>query len=316
MNVLGKYGVALSLVLISAVAGLAEPVPAEPGLVAKVGNILVTERELKREIDKRIPMQVSFHGGMKADKLEKIRNEAKEALIARSYKVQYALDNEIAVDAKAVDAEWAAALAKYPQIATLAANDQEFLKKELYFELLAQRAEETVVTSKVVVSDAEVRQYYDSNRDQFLRTKLFKASHVFVKVDPAETAEAKEAKRQKAEKLLERAKSGEDFYNLAYYESDDRSRYVGGSLGSFHANQVVPEFGEVLQKMKPGDVAGPIKTLYGYHIIKLDDVQPEKQLSFDESAANIRERLTDERRNKLYNDWMGSLRQKYPVHTP
>lgn len=316
MSKLNRCVVAFVLVLSTIIAGGFSQAVAETGFVAKVGSVLVTEQDLQKEIEKRIPMQVSFHGGMKPEKLEKIRNEAKEALIARAYKIQYALDNEIAVSAKTVDAEWATALTKAPQLADVPAAQKEALKKELYFDLLARQAEETVVNSKISVSDAEIKQYYDNNQGQFLRAKLFKASHILVKIDPAETAEEKAAKQQKAEKLFERAKSGEDFYNLAYYESDDRSRYVGGSLGSFHANQAVPEFNEVLLKMKPGDVAGPIKTLYGYHIVKLDDVQPEKQLSFEESAANIKARLIEEQRTKLYEGWMAALKQKYPLQTP
>jgi parvulin-like peptidyl-prolyl isomerase len=316
MNKLNRYGVAIALGLSVMIIGGVDRVMAETGLVAKVGSVQVTEQDVQREIEKRIPMQLSFHGGMKPEKLEKIRAEAKEVLINRAYKIQYALDNEIAVSAKAVDAEWMAAVAKTPQLVNIPAAQQEALKKELYLDLLAKQAEETVVNSKVSVSDEEIKRYYDNNRGQFLRSKLFKASHIFVKVDPAETAEEKAAKQQKAEKLFERAKAGEDFYNLAYYESDDRSRYVGGSLGSFHANQAIPEFSEVLQKMKPGEVAGPIKTLYGYHIVKLDDIQPEKQLSFEESAANIKERLTEEKRAKLYESWMAGLRQKYPLQTP
>lgn len=316
MNKFNRSSFATILALFIMIFAGSDGLAAETALIAKIGSVQVTEQDVQREIDKRIPMQVSFHGGMKGEKLEKIRAEAKEALIVRAYKVQYALDNEIAVSGKAVDAEWATVLAKNPQLAEVPAVQQEALKKELYFDLLAKQAEDTVVNSKVAVSDDEVRKYYDNNRGHFLRAKLFKASHILVKVDPAENAEGKEAKRQKAEKLLERAKAGEDFYNLAYYESDDRSRYVGGSLGSFHANQAVPEFSEALQKMKPGDVAGPLKTLYGYHIVKLDDVQPEKQLSFDESAANIRERLTGEKRTKLYDSWMAGMRQKYPLQTP
>lgn len=284
--------------------------------VAKVGGITVTEGDVQREVQRRIPMQVSFHGGMKPEKLEKIRNEARDALITRAYKVQYALDNEIAVDAKTVDTEWSAALASNPGLEKAEAALLDALKKDLYFDLLAKKAEDFVVDSKVSVSDAEVKQHYETNKDQFLRAKLFKASHIFVKVDPAATAEEKEARRLKAEKLYERAKAGEDFYNLAYYESDDRSRYVGGSLGSFHAGQAVPEFEAVLHKMQAGDVAGPIKTLYGYHVVKLDEVQPAKQLSFEESADNIRERLTRERRSKLFEAWMAALRQKYPLQAP
>jgi parvulin-like peptidyl-prolyl isomerase len=316
MSLLKTSCLVTAFLLLTGITASAVQAFAETGQIAKVGNVVVTEQELQAEIQKRIPMQVSFHGAMKPEKLEKIRAEAKDALINRAYKVQYALDNEIVVSAKTLDDAWAAIIAKNPKVVEAAPTQADALKKELYFDLLAKQAEEVSVDNKVSVSDDEIKQYYEHNKEKFLQAKLFKASHIFIKVDPADTAEEKEAKRQKADKLLERAKNGEDFYNLAYYESDDRTRYVGGSLGSFHAGQTVPEFEAVLQKMKPGDVAGPIKTLYGYHVVKLDDVQAEKQLSFQEAAVNIRSRLAEGKRAKLYEDWMAGLRSKYPLQTP
>jgi len=310
--------VGLMIVISAFAVGIAMPVQGadESNVIAKVGSIVVTKEDVQREIERRLPLQVSFHGEMKAEKIEKIRAEAKEALITRAYKVQYALDNEISVNAKAVDDAWSSALAKNPKLAAVPAVQAENFKRELYLDLLAKQTENVVVNSKVAVTDEEVRKYYDANKSQFLRAKLFKASQVFVKVDPAASAEEKAARRQKAEKILERAKAGEDFYNLAYYESDDRSRYVGGSLGSFHSGQVVPEFDTILQKMKPGDVAGPIQTLNGYHVVKLDDVQPEKQMSLEESAVNLKARLSEEKRKKLYSEWLEALHRKYPLQSP
>lgn len=290
---------------------LAEEAPRK--VFAKVGSITIDEQDVQREIQKRIPMQISFHGGIKPEKLEKIRTEAEAAVIERSYKVQYALDRELAVDAGTLEAEWSAALAKNPGLAAAGPGELEKSKSALYFELLAKKAEAEAVNSRVTVSDEEVKAYYEQNKNQFFQPKLFKASHVFVKVDPAETLEEKAAKLKKAEKLMERAKAGEDFYNLAYYESDDRSRYVGGSLGSFHAGQTVREFDAALQQLKPGEIAGPVKTLYGYHIIKLDDVQEGRQLTFDQAAGKIRTKLTEEKRKKLFDEWMSALRQKYPL---
>lgn len=294
-----------------AMDSLAEETPRK--VFAKVGSITIDEQDVQREIQKRIPMQISFHGGIKPEKLEKIRTEAEAAVIERSYKVQYALDRELAVDAGMLEAEWSAALAKNPGLAAAGPGELEKSKSALYFELLAKKAEAEAVNSRVTVSDEEIKAYYEQNRNQFFQPKLFKASHVFVKVDPAETLEEKAAKLKKAEKLMERAKAGEDFYNLAYYESDDRSRYVGGSLGSFHAGQTVREFDAALQQLKPGEIAGPVKTLYGYHIIKLDDVQEGRQLTFDQAAGKIRTKLTEEKRKKLFDEWMSALRQKYPL---
>lgn len=284
-----------------------------PRVFAKIGSLTIDEQDIQREMQKRIPMQVSFHGGIKPEKLEQIRKEAEKVLVERAYKVQYALEKELSVDAVSIDAEWSAALKKNPGLASASVNEQGKLKSAMYQELLAQKAEDEAVTSKVSVSEKDIRDYYENNKNQYFQPKLFKASHVFVKVDPAETVEEKSAKRQKAEKLFERAKAGEDFYNLAYYESDDRSRYVGGSLGSFHAGQTVREFDAALQQLKPGEIAGPVKTLYGYHIIKLDDVQEGRQLTFEQAAERVRAKLQEDRRKQLYDDWMKALRQKYPL---
>ena len=285
---------------------------AEAPSAAKVGNIVISEDEVQVELQKKLP-SVSFHGGIKPEKLEELRKAAREEVITRAYQVNYALANEIAVDSKAVEADWSAFAAKNPGIAKATPAQVDQLKQIRYRELLAKQAVEKAVDSKVTVTDAEVKSYYESNKAQYYQGKLFKASHILVKVDPASNAEEKAKQKEKTEKLMERAKAGEDFFNLAYYESDDRSKYVGGSLGSFHAGQTVPEFDAQIQKMKAGEIAGPVQTLYGYHIIKLDEVKEPRQLPFEEAADMVRERLRKEKREKLYNEWMDTLKQKYPL---
>lgn len=285
-------------------------------VVAKVGKVTISEQDIQREMQRRIPMQMSFHGGIKPERLEKIKSEAKDEMISRAYKVQYALDNEILLDAGTLDAEWSAILAKNPRAAEADPREIKKFKVALQNELLAKKAEEVAVNNKVVVTEDEVKQYYEKNKEQYFQPKLFKASHVFVKVNPSATAEEKAALQERAVKLMERAKTGEDFYNLAYYESDDRSRYVGGSLGSFHAGQMVRELDAALQQLQPGEIAGPIQTLYGFHIIKLDDVQEARQLTFEQAVDKIRTRLTEDKRKQLFDEWMSGLRQKYPVETP
>jgi len=244
-----------------------------------------------------------------------MRGEAREAVIERSYKVQYALDNEIALDAAAFEKEWAEYQEKNKGLKDAPPQVKGFYRSDFYFEKLAKKAEDLAVDQKVTITDAEVKKYYEENKKNYYVQKLYKASHIFVKVMPEETAEEKQAKWARAEKLYERAKAGEDFYNLAYYESDDRSKYVGGSLGTFHAGQTVQEFDEAIQKMKVGEISKPVKTMYGYHIIRLDEVTEPRQLSFEEAAAKIRANFTTDRRQKLYDAWMKQLRQKYPLQT-
>lgn len=280
--------------------------------VAKVGNLIITRADVDRRAQVLMPMQGGFHGSVKADKIIEIKKTALDELIVRSYKVQYAIDEELSIDSSVFDAEWQKRLSKNPKLAEYEQTPQvNKIKADIYLDLLARKAESVAVDAKVTVNDDEVAAYYAANKSMYFRPRLYTASHVFVRVDPSDNAEEKAVKRARADALFARAKAGEDFYNLAYYESDDRSKYVGGSLGSFHAGQTVPEFDATIQKMQTGEIAGPIRTMYGFHIVKLDKVDDERQLSFDDVSAKVRARLVEIERKRIYDQWLSDLRAKY-----
>lgn len=283
------------------------------GGVVKVGNLVITQTDIDIRAQEILPMQVSFHGALTSEKLAEVKGKALNDLVARAYKVQYAINEEISIDAKSFESEWQKKFGNVQkptdqaQVAMLSK-----VKANLYLDLLARKAETIAVDAKVTVTDEMVAAYYAKNKEKYFRPKLFKASHVFVRVDPSSNAAEQKEKRARAEELFKRAQAGEDFYNLAYYESDDRSRYVGGSLGSFHAGQTVAEFDAAIQAMKPGEIVGPIRTIYGFHVIKLDTVEEERQLQYDEVSAKIRASLTESEREKIYESWMAALKEKYP----
>lgn len=290
---------------------------AAPKLVAQVGSVPVTIFDLGREQQRLLPFNVSFHGGVPQETLAKIQDEALTTLIEQAYKVNYALAEKLTIDKKVIDDRIDALKKKMK-------TDKEFKKalgdeslKELRASiergLLAQKAEEMAVTQKIKVSDAEIRNYYDANRQMFNRPRQFKASHIMIKVDPSSSKEERAAQEKKAQDLAKRASAGEDFYNLAYYNSDDRSKYVGGDLGYFHEGQTVPEFEAALKKMKVSEISAPVKTMYGWHIIKLVELNEPRQLEFEESKVKIRENLEKSAREKLYNSWMAELKSKYSV---
>ncbi|MCM2264503.1 MAG: peptidylprolyl isomerase [Desulfuromonadales bacterium] len=290
---------------------------AESNIVAKVGSISVTNFELQREIRKKIPLEVAYHSGMKPEKIEKIKSEALEQLVERSYKVQYALDNKLSVAPEELDKRMQAFVGQYatPELLAKALGGEtlEAYRVSVYRQLLAEKAEEVAVGSKATVSEQELKNYYETNQKRYFRPLQFKASHVLVQVDPAATPEEIAKRKTRAETLLARAKAAEDFYNLAYYESDDRSRYVGGSLGYFHEGQTVAEFDEAVKHLKPGEVSGLVRTRWGFHIIKLDERNEARQLEYAEVKDKIHSDLEKERRTAIYRDWMTDLRKRYPA---
>jgi peptidyl-prolyl cis-trans isomerase D len=126
------------------------------------------------------------------------------------------------------------------------------------------------VRAKVPVSDAEIRSEYEAKKASFSVPEQVSASHILVKVDPNGGPEADAKAKAKAESLLARAKAGADFATLAKENTDDPSgKENGGQLPPFGRGQMVPEFEKAAFDMKPGEIRGPIKTSFGYHIIRL-----------------------------------------------
>lgn len=305
---------AVVLILAYPLAAVADQNKNAAGVVAKVGNLAITATDVYLRAQVALPMQVSFHGGVTAEKVEEVKLEALEELIDRAYKVQYAINEEISLDATTFETEWQKKLSKNKLLAdNPQAPEYSKLKAYLYLDLLASKAETVAVEEKLTVTDQDVSDFYAKNKAMYLRPTLYTASHVFVRVDPASNTEERAERLSRAEDIYKRAQAGEDFYDLAYYESDDRSKYVGGSLGSFHAGQTVPEFDAAIQAMKPGDVTAPVRTIYGFHVIKLDDLDSERQLEFEEVAGKIRANMEEAERKEVYGQWMSTLKEKYTL---
>ncbi|WP_321367328.1 peptidylprolyl isomerase [uncultured Desulfuromusa sp.] len=288
---------------------------AEPPVVAKIVDTPVTVYELNREMQRTLPLNVNFHGKVSAEKIAEVRELSLHNLIDQGYKVQYALQQKISVSKADLDKRLEKVRGKF--------KTQESLQKALGEEklddfyasvkrmLLAKKAEELAVASKVGMTEAEIRDFYENNKQRYNRPKLYRASHILIKVDPTRIETDKEPARLKAAGLADRARKGEDFYNLAYYNSDDRTKMVGGDIGYFHAGQIVKEFEEAIANLSPGDIAGPVETLHGFYVIKLTDVKKSAQLPFAEVKEKIREQQEKKRYDLIYADWMAALKETY-----
>lgn len=286
-------------------------------LVAQVGNVPVTIFDVGREQQRLLPLNPNFHGCLPQETLVKMRAEALNTMIEQAYMVNYALDNKLIIDKKIISSRLEDLKRKYKSEIEFrkALGDEDFQEILAAIErtLLAKKAEDTAVLKNINITEANVRAYYESHKQMYNLPRLFKASHILVKVDPSSNSEERITLEKKAKELARKAKSGEDFYNLAFYYSDDRTKYVGGDLGYFHEGQTLPEFEDTLKKMKVNEISEPIKSMYGWHIIKLVELNEAHQLSLDDAKVEIREQLENAAKTKLYNSWMSELKSKYPV---
>lgn len=288
----------------------------EDGVVAKVANVKITAYELGREMQRILPLNSSYHSAVSKEKVAEIREKSTLNLIEKAYKVQYALENEISVSSAEIEEKLVKVREKFKTDAEL----QKALKNEklseyrasIYRNLLAEKAEDLKINQQVQVADDAVFAFYTENQQMYQRPKRYRVSQILIKVAPTLLKEERVELLVKAEDLAERALGGEDFYNLAYYNSDEAAKYVGGDIGYFHSGQVVKELEDAIKDLKPGDIVGPVETLSGFHVVKLTEVEEPRLMPYEEVKDKIRSMLEGKRRDVLYKEWMTGLKAKYP----
>ena len=171
-------------------------------------------------------------------------------------------------------------------------------------QLLTQYAISKAVDG-VTVTDIEARKFFDENRDQFAAQPVVSASHILVDSE------------DKANSILDEIKSGAiSFEDAARQHSSCPSAQQGGSLGEFTRGQMVPEFDQAVFSMETGELRGPVKTQFGYHIIRLDGKKDGQPVSFDQAADQIKAHLLEQKRQQAYQSRVNQLKILYPVERP
>jgi peptidyl-prolyl cis-trans isomerase C len=197
-----------------------------------------------------------------------------------------------------------------PQVRSMAEQDKgRFMRELVLQELLAQEGKRqqidqdpevqirlqtqmnTTIARAVVqksvendsgITDAKLKAHYDANKSNYKEGETITASHILVKTEP------------EAEALLEELKGGKDFAELAKEKSTGPSAPQGGDLGSFGRGRMVPDFEQAAFALKAGEVSQPVKTRFGWHVIKVTEHTEGKQQDFEQAKEEIRKALVTE----------------------
>ena len=160
------------------------------------------------------------------------------------------------------------------------------------------------VAATVDVSEATLRGYYDTLKDRYVEPEKRRARHILIEAgsDPAK-AEAK------AKDLYQQATApGADFAALAKANSQDPgSAAQGGDLGWAEKSSFVGPFADALYAMQPGDIKGPIRTQFGWHVIKLEEVKAGQQKSFEEVRGSLETEYRRTQAEKLFGEHQEKL---------
>lgn len=159
------------------------------------------------------------------------------------------------------------------------------------------------MAARVSVNDAQLRAFFAEqkakNPEKFMQSEQRRVSHILLTVnDPKEDA----AVKAKAEEIYKRATSGEDFASLAkHYSQDKASAEQGGDLGWSDRKLWVAPFADAAFSMKVDEIRGPVKTQFGYHILKLVGIKPQVEKTFEESRADLEAQYRRNEAERMFN---------------
>jgi peptidyl-prolyl cis-trans isomerase C len=158
----------------------------------------------------------------------------------------------------------------------------ELLKRRLLIRKYIEQA-----LKEKPIEEAELRDYYEKNSERFVIPEKRKLSHIVVKTE------------QEAQKLLAEVKEGKDFGLLAEQNNTDATKKKKGDLGWVKKGAMVKEFEDAAFQLKKDEMSGIVKTRFGYHIIRMEDIKAQEQKKFEDVKADIRKKLEQQRIQEL-----------------
>jgi len=168
------------------------------------------------------------------------------------------------------------------------------------------------------VSEDDVKKYYDENKEQFQHPEQLQVRHILFFVDdgskgfPVQHTDAEA--RQMAEEVIDRLKQGEDFAALAREKSEDSGTRNDGGLYTFSEGEAVKEFFDAAHALGPGGYTRtPVKTEYGYHVIKMEKKIAAGQYPFDEVKQRLAEQLNDQAISIKFSTSMQEIKDKAEI---
>lgn len=154
------------------------------------------------------------------------------------------------------------------------------------------------LATQVVPTEADLRKLYDENRASYMVEERRRTRHILIPIAGDDDAAA----LKKAESVLAEARAGKDFAELARKHSTDITAKDGGELGFIERKDFAGPFGDALFAMKVGEITGPVKSQFGYHIIKLEEIQAAEGKPFEDVRAELDSQFRRDRAQALFDD--------------
>ncbi len=205
--------------------------------------------------------------------------------------------------------------------------DEGTLKHSIEMDLMARKFLEAKVHGKVKITDAQVQNFYEENKERFKRPESYRSQHIFIAYVPAEKRAkmSREDLRKNAESLRKEAqkrmdkvvaelKAGGDFSEVAKkYSEDAGSSDKGGDMGFVYKGMLDKNYDSAVAKLKPGETSEVVESPYGFHVIKLNETKPADMAPFEDVKSSIQNYLFTEEAKKIVESNINLMRKKAKI---
>ncbi|MBU0552255.1 peptidylprolyl isomerase [Myxococcota bacterium] len=188
--------------------------------------------------------------------------------------------------------------------------DVDLFRAQVKEKLLHQKTVRVLVGGRIRISDGDLEAFYKEELTRSSSGFDVESAHILFSLSPEASPQEIEARRIEATAILARARAGEDFAALASAHGDGSSAKNGGGLGVVQRGRFDPVLETALFALAPGELGGPVRTRFGWHILKCVAHRKRPTPSFEEMKAELRVQLMDQRLNQELKRWIASLKEK------
>lgn len=302
-------------------------------VLATVGNEKVTKGDLDKEMGQYDAQLKQQYGADYAnnpqvkDQLQQAKKQGLDKLVTQKILLQKATelnlkpsDDELNKKADDTISQYKA---QYPEEGQFeSALEQSGLTEDQLRDLIknqaVMQAVQDDILKDVTVTDDDVKTYYDENKDtKFTQGAGATVAHILIAEKASDGSVDYDASLKKANDIKAKLDSGSDFATLAKDNSaDPGSKDKGGSLGfvAYTSKDLVPEFVEGFKNLKEGEISAPVKSQYGYHIIKATGLKNSEVTPFEQVKDQIKSSLSQQKQGDAFNskitEWKTDLKVK------
>ena len=289
-------------------------------VVATVNGTIITSNQLLSKVNEKLPL-ITVHQRISEKRFKEINDQVLDQLIEEELLVQEAERRGLQIKTKELEKQINFMKKMYPsqkqfekELSKTGMSYQQWVKK-IRRRLLIRKLWKIAVTDKVHTNDKDVKEYYLKNKKKFYLPDQLRVAHILITVEPGAMEAGWRAGLAKATDIYKQLVKGADFTRLAKkYSADSTTAANGGDLGWRHVGQLMPELDNVAKTLSVGQISKPVRTIYGYHILKLIGKKQGKQLSFREiDRESLKKRLQKKRIEILGKKFISGLKKQATI---